>query len=68
MDLSALKAFNKKSADSFNQQKHFIKKVLIGKVLKCPKCQQQLQIQLPENKQQGHIACKKQCTDIIFEH
>lgn len=68
MDLSVLKAFNKKSADGFHQQKHFIKKVLIGKVTQCPQCNQQLQVQLPDKNKLGHIICAKKCTDIQFEH
>ncbi|WP_407644829.1 hypothetical protein [Flocculibacter collagenilyticus] len=58
---------NKKTADSFHQQKALIKKVLAGKKVLCPTCKQALHLLPPEKHAQAGIACPKQCTLILLE-
>lgn len=62
MDFSSL---NKQSANTFNKQKALIKKVLAGKPVNCPTCQQPLVIAPQE--QQLVITCAKGCTDILLD-
>lgn len=65
--LSQLKSFNKLTSDSFHQQKNFIKKVLAGRITKCPQCQQNLTINMSNSDEQSTIRCVKKCTDIELD-
>lgn len=65
--LSQLKSFNKLTSDSFHQQKHFIKKVLSGRITQCPQCHQNLTINMSDTSVQSTIRCAKKCTDIELD-
>lgn len=67
MNNEQFKALAKSSADSYHQQKAFIKNVLSGKVDKCPQCQQKLFVYLLGESGQPGIFCQKKCTDIALD-
>lgn len=56
---------NKKAANSFNQQKALITKVLTGKNVQCPICHTNLSINKVSNGL--HLTCLKGCTDIELD-
>lgn len=58
---------NKLTAKSFNDQKALIKKVLLGRAIKCTTCSQTLVLFPPKNKGEGKICCKNGCTDIELD-
>ncbi|KGK00638.1 hypothetical protein [Thalassotalea sp. ND16A] len=58
---------NKLTAKSFNEQKALIKKVMQGRVIKCPTCQQNLKLVLPEENKKAYVNCPKGCTDIELD-
>ena len=62
MDFSSL---NKLSANTFNKQKALIKKVLAGKSVSCPTCQQPIAVNQVEDR--VSIMCAKGCTDILLD-
>lgn len=57
---------NKKSADSFHQQRNQIKKVLHGDTVLCEQCNKSLAL-ISSTKEQAIIGCKKGCTSIDME-
>jgi len=57
---------NKKSANSFHQQRNQIKKVLRGDNVPCDTCNQPLAL-LSSTQEEAHIGCKKSCTMINME-
>ncbi len=57
---------NKKSADSFHQQRNQIKKVLRGDTVLCEQCNQPLAL-ISSTKDQALIGCQKSCTAIDME-
>lgn len=62
MDFSAL---NKSAANSFNQQKSLIKKVLAGKKVNCNNCN--TLISVITGADSVMIKCDKNCTDIKLD-
>lgn len=63
LDFSVL---NKASANSFNQQRNQIKKVLRGDKVQCEQCNQSLML-VSTTTEQAIISCKKGCTKIDME-
>jgi len=62
MDFSAL---NKSAANSFNQQKSLIKKVLAGKMVRCNNCKTLISINAVADSVM--IKCEKNCIDIKLD-
>lgn len=62
-------AFSKQTAKSFNDQKALIKKVLAGRTMLCPTCQQVLTFrhQSEQDDLPAKISCAKGCTDIELD-
>ncbi|WOH39309.1 hypothetical protein RI844_08805 [Thalassotalea fonticola] len=65
---------NKLTAKSFNDQKAIIKKVMLGRQVKCKVCQQTLILIPPSNNKsenknpnQSGIFCPNGCTDIELD-
>jgi len=62
----------KKSKNSFANQKQLMKKVMAGKKILCTSCQQPLFLippknNVPENFEHSGIRCEKGCTDIQLD-
>lgn len=55
------------SAKSFNDQKALIKKVMAGRQVNCPHCQQLIQLVLPEESETPGLYCHKGCTNIALD-
>ena len=62
MDFSAV---NKSAANSFNQQKALIKKVLAGKTVHCNNCKTLISVKAVADS--VVIKCEKNCTDIKLD-
>ena len=62
MDFSAL---NKSAANSFNQQKSLIKKVLAGKTVTCNNCKTLISVIAEADSVM--LKCEKNCTDIKLD-
>lgn len=58
---------NKLSAKSFNEQKAMLKKVMLGRLIKCPICQLAISLQPVEVKGQVRVCCPNACTDIELD-
>ncbi len=61
---------NKSTANSFNEQKNLIKRVLKGQATQCKHCPSPLTLKLPDaskTEQIGRIYCSKGCTDIELD-
>lgn len=61
MDFSKL---NKHFANSFNQQKALLKKLMSGKEVKCDTCQGIIRLEMDATQGIGIARCEKGCTDI----
>jgi hypothetical protein len=59
-------AFNKNAANSFNQQRNQIKKVLRGDNVLCEHCKQPLAL-IASDKAHAQIGCIKSCTIINMD-
>jgi hypothetical protein len=72
IDIKLFAELQKKSKNSFADQRLLLKKVMAGKTVLCPTCHQPLCLQTPKNSAAvGHensgIRCKKGCTDIQLD-
>ncbi|WP_432454109.1 MULTISPECIES: hypothetical protein [unclassified Agarivorans] len=67
--MSGFKELNKRSANSYQQQRQLIKQVLAGKAKTCEQCRQPLYLVLPSQSQTqaSGIYCAKDCTHIELE-
>ena len=64
MDFSAL---TQRQSKRFNNQKAMVKKVLQGKSINCPHCEQLLNARVDEEKAEIEVSCKKLCTQLTLE-
>lgn len=64
LDFSAL---NKQRADSFQQQRQLIKRVLRGERVVCQECQQSLSVVTTELEAENLIKCVRGCTSILLQ-
>lgn len=72
IDIKQFAALQKASKNSFAKQKQIVKKVIAGKEVLCPTCQQPLYLVAPEhsstlNSESSGIRCKKGCTDLQLD-
>ncbi|MCW8832997.1 MAG: hypothetical protein OQK09_05175 [Colwellia sp.] len=68
IDIKQFSALQKKSKNSFANQRQLMKKVMAGQTVLCPACQQPLRLQTPEQgTENSGIRCKKGCTDIQLD-
>lgn len=67
IDITQFSALKKTSANSFNNQKALIKKVMAGRKINCEVCNSELFIVLPEDSGTPGLYCKKGCTDILLD-
>lgn len=67
-DISQLKALQKRSSQSFHQQKKLIANLLVGKKEHCLKCAKLLYVEIDNDKNVTRISCKAACTQIELEH
>ena len=70
IDISSLEQLQKKSSQSFHQQKNIIKKLTAGQQVLCDTCKQPLKLRLPvkgKAQQVSSIFCDKGCTDILLD-
>jgi hypothetical protein len=58
---------NKIRQRSFNEQKALIKKVLNGRQVLCPHCQQPISFHPPETSEKPGIACAKGCSYVALD-
>ncbi|MGY5452408.1 hypothetical protein ACVFI8_15925 [Agarivorans sp. MS3-6] len=65
--MSGFKELNKRSANSFQQQRQVIKQVLAGKTKLCESCKQPLFVVLPNQEKTPGVYCGKGCTAIELE-
>jgi len=72
IDISQFSALQKKSKNSFAEQKKIMKKVMAGQTVLCLTCQQPLYLSTPKrgadsNNEKLGICCKKGCTDVQLD-
>ncbi|WP_286235290.1 hypothetical protein [Thalassotalea sediminis] len=67
LDITSLKTLQKRSSQSFHQQKKFIADVLAGKQCNCPHCGKALLVEFDEAQGMTKILCKKLCTNLVLE-
>ncbi|WP_411992168.1 hypothetical protein [Agarivorans sp. DSG3-1] len=65
--MSGFKELNKRSANSYQQQRQLIKQVLAGKLKQCESCKQALFVVLPGQEKAPGVYCTKGCTAIELE-
>lgn len=75
IDIEQFSVLQKKSSESFHQQKSLIKKLMAGEKIVCTTCLQPLklilptkaQLALPPEERTSNIICTKGCTDIQLD-
>jgi ATP sulfurylase len=67
INIQQFKALQKKTSDSFHQQKKLIKNIMLGKNVYCRQCQEILQVKFTKEATIAHVCCTKGCTDIELE-
>lgn len=67
MNVVDFSKLNKLTAKSFNDQKALIKKVMAGRSIKCPLCQQPLKLVIPSESSKPGIYCSQGCTNIELD-
>jgi len=72
IDIKQFAELQKKSKNSFANQRQMMKKVMAGQTVLCSKCQQPLCLLTPEqdvpsSAENSGIRCKKGCTDIQLD-
>ncbi len=72
IDIKQLAELQKKSKNSFAEQRKLLKKVMAGNVVPCSVCKQPLFLITPQNSNKSNheysgIRCKKGCTDILLD-
>jgi hypothetical protein len=72
IDIKQFAELQKKSKNSFAEQRQLLKKVMAGQTVLCSTCQQPLFLIAPEknstgNNQNPGIRCKKGCTTILLD-
>ena len=72
INIDQLADLQKKSKNSFANQRQLMKKVMAGKTILCTTCQQPLFLitpkhNKPESLELSGIRCKKGCTDIQLD-
>lgn len=72
IDIKQFAELQKKSKNSFAEQRQLLKKVISGQTVLCSICQQPLFLMTPEknstvNKENSGIGCKKGCTTILLD-
>jgi len=72
IDIKKFAELQKKSKNSFAEQRQLLKKVMAGQTVLCSTCQQPLFLITPEqngtvNNENSGICCKKGCTNILLD-
>lgn len=67
INISQFEQLKKSSAKSFNQQKHLIKKVMLGQKIPCEQCKQTIQIIKATQQTPLKLSCDNGCTDIELD-
>ena len=77
IDLKQFAALQKKSKNSFFQQKKLMQQVMMGETVLCTECKQPLKLLTPKNVKPGQvvsekseltgISCLKGCTNIALD-
>jgi hypothetical protein len=72
IDIKQFAALQKKSKNSFANQRQLLKKVMAGQTVLCPTCKQPLFLIKPKHNgpastEISGIRCKKGCTDIQLD-
>ena len=67
IDIKQFAALQKKSKNSFGNQRQLMKKVMAGQEVLCEKCQQPLKLFTPGGESVSGIRCQKGCTDIQLD-
>jgi len=67
IDIKKFDELKKTSAQSFNQQKAMIKKVMAGRTINCEGCGGAIKLVPPESSENPGLFCGKGCTDIELD-
>ena len=67
LDSKLFSDLQKKSSDSFFQQKSLIKRVMAGKKVQCQQCGQAIGLTAAKGSEKLNVSCKKGCTDIELD-
>jgi len=70
IDLKKFALLQKKTSQSFQQQKLLIKQVIAGNEVLCKKCGTRLRLNAPTDKNNdvtAGIVCSKGCTEILLD-
>tara|TARA_B110001454_G_C12502914_1_gene343527 strand:+ start:420 stop:647 length:228 start_codon:yes stop_codon:yes gene_type:complete len=72
IDIKQFSALQRKSKNSFVNQRQLVKKMMAGQEVLCQTCQQPLYLLMPEQcstsgSENSGIRCKKGCTDLQLD-
>jgi len=67
INIQQFKSLQKKSSQSFHQQKKLIKNLMLGKPQYCPICKEKLAFKSNEKGTLVNVYCVKGCTDIELD-